>query len=81
LVRAPNGDLIISQGDAVNSDPNQRSELVEYTPTAHFVGQLSIDASPGSAFGIALASVDDGFRFAAVDDAVNALDVWAVQEE
>jgi sugar lactone lactonase YvrE len=79
LVRAPNGDLITSQGDAVNPDPKQPSEVVEYTTTGRFVGQLSINASLGSAFGIALRSSDDGFRLAAVDDTLNALDVWVVR--
>jgi hypothetical protein len=81
LVRAPNGDLIASQGDAVNPDPNQPSEIVEYTASGHFVAQLSINASSGSAFGLALASGEDGFRFAAVDDTLNALDIWTVPQQ
>jgi hypothetical protein len=79
LVRAANGDLITSQGDAVNPDPNQPSEIVEYTSRGRFVAQFSIDAAPGSAFGLALASSDEGFRFAAVDDGLNVLDIWVVQ--
>ena len=43
LVLAPNGDLITANGDAVNADPNQASELVEFTPRGKFVGQFSID--------------------------------------
>jgi hypothetical protein len=81
LVRGPDGDLITSQGDAVNPDPNQPSEVVEYTAAGRFVGQLSINASLGSAFGIALRSSDDGFHFAAVDDTLNVLDVWVVRQE
>ena len=38
LVLAPNGDLITANGDAVNTDPNQPSELVEFTPGGQFVG-------------------------------------------
>jgi hypothetical protein len=79
LVRGPDGDLITSQGDAVNPDPNQPSEIVEYTAAGRFVGQLSINASLGSAFGIALRSSDDGVHFAAVDDTLNVLDVWVVR--
>jgi hypothetical protein len=79
LVRAPNGDLISSQGDAVNPDPNQPSEVVEYTAAGRFVGQFSVNSSLGSAFGIALRSSDDGSRFAAVDDTLNAVDVWVVR--
>jgi sugar lactone lactonase YvrE len=81
LVRAPDGDLITSQGDAVNPDPNQPSEVVEYTAAGRFVGQLSLNATLGSAFGIALRSSDDGFRLAAVDDTLNSLDVWVVRQE
>ncbi|HEV3215888.1 MAG TPA: hypothetical protein VGZ27_09210 [Vicinamibacterales bacterium] len=78
LARARNGDLITSQGDAVNPDPAQPSEIVEYTSTGRFVAQFPIDPSSGSAFGLALTPFEDGFRFAAVDDALNVLDVWVV---
>jgi hypothetical protein len=78
LARAGNGDLITSQGDAVNPDPTQVSEIVEYTASGRFVAQFSIDPGPGSAFGLALHSSDDGFAFAAVDDGLNVLDVWIV---
>jgi hypothetical protein len=76
LVRARNGNLISAQGDAVNPDPNQPSGLVEVTMTGAFVAQRSVDAAAGSAFGLALEQHDDGFRFAAVDDGLNMLDVW-----
>jgi hypothetical protein len=79
LVLAPNGDLITSQGDAVNADPAQPSEIVEFTSRGKFVAQFSIDPAPGSAFGIALVPFRDGFSFAAVDDGLNVLDVWVVQ--
>jgi uncharacterized protein (TIGR03118 family) len=81
LVLAPNGDLITANGDAVNSDPNQPSELVEFTPQGKFVGQFSIDPNPGGAFGIALANVDGELRFAAVNDNTNSLDVWTFATE
>ena len=57
---APNGDLITSNGDAVNPDPNQTSELVEFTPKGHFVGELSLDPSPGGAFGLAVTTTPVG---------------------
>ncbi len=76
LVLAPNGDLIASQGDAVNADPNQPSELVEFTTKGKFVGQFSVDPGTGGAFGIAISSVDGSLRFAAVDDNTNSLDLW-----
>jgi len=78
LARAENGDLISSQGDAVNPDPNHVSEIVEYTAKGQFVAQFQVDPSAGAAFGLALRSTEDGFIFAAVDDGVNVLDVWIV---
>jgi uncharacterized protein (TIGR03118 family) len=79
LLRAPNGDLLISNGDAINSDPNQPSEIVEIDSNAHFITELSIDTSQGAAFGIALDASTDNIRFAAVEDVLNALDIWNVQ--
>jgi hypothetical protein len=76
LVVAPNGDLIASQGDAVNVDSAQPSEIVEFTSKGAFVAQISIDSVLGSAFGIALVTTQNGFTFAAVDDTLSALDVW-----
>lgn len=80
LVLAPNGDLLTANGDAVNPDPNQPSEIVEFTPGGRFVAQFSVDSSGlGGAFGIALASSDDELLLAAVDDILNTLDVWMVR--
>lgn len=79
LVRAPNGDLITSQGDAVNPDAAHPSEIVEYTASGGFVAHFSVDSAPGSAFGLALKPSGNGFRFAAVDDGTNVLDIWIVQ--
>jgi hypothetical protein len=78
LVIAPNGDFLITQGDAVNPDPTQPSELVEYDPMGRFRVQMPIDPSSGAAFGLAIEATDSGFIFAAVDDAINVLDVWRV---
>lgn len=81
LVRAPNGDLISAQGDAVNPDPNQPSEIVEFTAGGKFVSEFSIDPAAGSAFGLALTRIgDQTFRFAAVDDGLNVLDLWDFHE-
>jgi hypothetical protein len=76
LVLAPNGDLIAANGDGVNPDPNQPSELVEFTPHGHFVGQFSIDSSPAGPFGLAITDAGGILRLAAVDDDLNTLDVW-----
>lgn len=78
MVLAPNGDLIVSNGDAVNADPNQPSELVEFTQHGKFVSQFQVDTTPGAAFGIALASLNGQIQFAAVDDATNTVSIWTL---
>jgi hypothetical protein len=78
LTLTPNGDLITSNGDAVNPDPNQPSELVEFTPQGQFVAQLSVDSAPGSAFGLAVESSPKQIHFAAVDDNLNTLNIWTI---
>ena len=78
LALAPNGDLLVANGDAINTDPTQTSEIVEYTSKGKFVAQISIDPAVDAAFGIALSSDDGQIRFAAVDDNTNSLDVWTI---
>lgn len=76
LVFAPNGDLLASNGDAVNADPTQPSEIVEFTKTGRFVTEFNVDAGQGGAFGIGLAQTsDDDVRFVFVDDVVNDVTV------
>ncbi len=79
LALAPNGHLLTADGDAVNPDPNQPSEIVEFTPTGRFVAQFSVDSAPGSAFGLAIATSGNTVRFANVDDGINFLDVWTIR--
>ena len=79
LALAPNGDLITANGDAVNPDPNQTSELVEFTPGGQFVGEFSLDAAAGGGFGLAASNVGGVLRLAAVDDNTHTLDVWSFQ--
>jgi DNA-binding beta-propeller fold protein YncE len=76
LLRAPNGDLITANGDAINPDPSQPSELVEFTPNGRFVAQMSIDPNPAAPFGIALQVSNGQVSFAAVNDNHNTLEVW-----
>ncbi|HEV3023980.1 MAG TPA: hypothetical protein VGX76_16005 [Pirellulales bacterium] len=76
LVLAPNGDLIVSNGDAVNQDTSHPSELTEFTPHGKFVAQFSIDPAIDGAFGIALTVRHGETIFAAVDDNNNMLDIW-----
>ena len=79
LILAPNGDLIATNGDAVNADANFPSEMVEFTTKGKFVDQLSVDSSgQGGAFGLALARIGSNWQVAAVDDITNTLKVWNV---
>jgi hypothetical protein len=79
LVFAPNGDLITSNGDAVNADPTQPSEIVEFTKAGKFVSQFNVDAGEGGAFGIGVAPVGLGtFSLAVVDD--NANDIIVIDQ-
>jgi hypothetical protein len=76
-----NGNLITTNGDAVNPDPTQASEMVEFTPLGQFVFERPVDnlGSTGGAFGIALKTQSNGVQyFAAVDDDTNTLEVWRV---
>ncbi len=80
LALAPNGDLIATNGDAINGDPNHPSEMIEFTPSGNFVAQVPIDTGgQGGAFGIAVRGTADSLRFAAVDDVTNTLNVWTVR--
>ncbi len=53
LALAPNGDLLTSNGDAVNGDPTQPSEIVEFTKAGQFIGQYNVHQNQGGAFGVA----------------------------
>jgi hypothetical protein len=77
LAILPNGHLLVANSDGSNLNPNQPSELVEYTATGQYVGQMSIDPNNGGAFGLAVNSLGWGtFRLAAVDDNANVLKIW-----
>jgi hypothetical protein len=60
LALAPNGDLLTSNGDAINPDPTQPSEIVEFTKTGHFIGEYNIHQNVGGAFGIATLVLEEG---------------------
>jgi hypothetical protein len=73
LVIAPNGHLLVANSDGSNVDPNQPSEIVEFTTGGEFVTQFSVDPNNGGAFGVNIQSVGGATRFAAVDDNQNSL--------
>jgi hypothetical protein len=78
MALAPNGDLLVANSDVINSDPNQPSEIVEFTIDGKFVKQLSVDPAQGGSFGLAVATSDGVARFAYVDDAANTLTVFTL---
>jgi hypothetical protein len=77
LVLAPNGDLLSAQADSTNVDPNQPSEIVEFTKTGHFVAQYSVDHTAGGAFNVAIgqnpADLLSPIEFAYVNDNAGSL--------
>jgi hypothetical protein len=77
LAIAPTGHLLVANSDGSNVDPNQPSELVEFTTAGAFVSQFSIDPNNGGAFGLNLFNLGWGtVRVAAVDDNANTLRLW-----
>jgi hypothetical protein len=53
--------------------------VVEFSPTGKFVAEFSVDTVLGSAFGLALGTLDGGFVFTTVDDNTAVLDTWVVE--
>ena len=52
----------------VSQDPNQPSEIVEFTRSGRFVRQYSVDPNLGSAFALGIENHEDTKVFAYVDD-------------
>jgi hypothetical protein len=78
MAMAPNGHLLTSNNDAINSDPNQPSEIVEFTIEGKFVKQISMDPAQGGSFGLAVQAMGKTVTFAAVDDATNLFLIWTL---
>jgi hypothetical protein len=77
LAILPNGHFLVANSDGSNVDPNQPSELVEYSATGQFLGQMSVDPNNGGAFGLAVNNMGWGtIRMGAVDDNANTLNIW-----
>lgn len=77
LTIAPNGDLLETNDDAVNTSnelASQTSALTEFTPGGKFVGQLSMNSTPGGAFGVVVCTQGRQLTVATVDDISNTLD-------
>jgi hypothetical protein len=81
LIFTPIGTLLTANGDAVNGDPTNPSEIVEFTTTGQFIRQFNIEATQGGAFGLATVTTKGHpfvFNFAAVDDITNSVIVDSV---
>ena len=76
---APNGDLLTTNGDAVNPDSTQPSELIEFTTKGKFVGEFPIDQGEGAAFGLATTVTGNVLTLWSVDDVTNTLDKRVLQ--
>jgi hypothetical protein len=80
LAEAPNGHLLVSNNDTVNSDPSRPSEIVEFTKEGDFVKELSVDPNQGGSFGLAVNSSNEQSIFAAVDDNASTLIIWTLNQ-
>ena len=78
MAEAPNGHLLVANSDVINSDPNQPSEIVEFTKQGQFIKQLSVDPARGGSFGLAVRANQETAFFAAVDDNTATLTVWKI---
>lgn len=80
MVFGPNGHLLVSNSDGINPDPNQPSEIVEFTVKGQFIGEISVDPNQGGAFGLKASKVIDNlYHFAAVDDNANNITIWTLE--
>jgi hypothetical protein len=79
LVLAPNGHLLVTNNDSINSDPKHASEIVEFTQGGQFLAQFSIDKSQGGSFGLDIETTGPHTgKLAAVDDVTNTLKIWNI---
>jgi len=78
MIMAPNGHLVVANNDSINPDPNQPSEIVEFTIGGKFVKEISVDPAFGGSFGLAVMTHRDTASFAAVDDNVPVLLIWTL---
>jgi len=82
LMIAPNGDLITANADPdAHNDPDQPSELVEFTKKGTFVRAFSIDSQQGGAFAILNVHSDKVNEFAWVDDVVSTISIFRLSSQ
>ncbi|MFZ0706476.1 MAG: hypothetical protein WAM71_12795 [Candidatus Korobacteraceae bacterium] len=78
MTLAPNGHLLVSNNDVINSDPNQPSEIVEFTTAGQFVQELPVDPLLGGSFGLNVYPGQFSTKFAAVDDNKANINIWTL---
>jgi DNA-binding beta-propeller fold protein YncE len=78
LALAPSGDLLTTNDDAVNGDPNNPSDVIEFTTSGQFDSQFSLDPAQGAAFGLAIENIGQSSIIATVNDDSNTLDIRVV---
>jgi len=79
MAEAPNGHLLVTNNDVINSDPNQPSEIVEFTKSGEFVKEIPVDPNQGGSFGLAVQRVNnDTAILAAVDDNTATITIWTL---
>jgi hypothetical protein len=79
MAEAPNGHLLVTNNDVINADPNQPSEIVEFTKQGEFVKEIPVDPNLGGSFGLAVnKESDDTAVLAAVDDNTASLTIWTL---
>ncbi len=75
LAFTPRGNLLVTNGDAVDANPSRPSLLLEYTTAGKYVNSISLDSAQGAAFGLAIKTVGNQFWLATVNDVTNTLDI------
>ncbi len=78
LALLPDGTLLSTNGDAVNSDSTQPSELIQFTTSGTFLGQLALASLEGGAFGLGFSVTGRKLTLDTVNDITNTLDVRVV---
>lgn len=78
MAKAPNGHLLVTNSDVINSDPNQPSEIVEFTTNGQFVKEIPVDAAQGGSFGLQVGISGNTARLAAVNDNTASLTIWTI---
>ncbi len=79
MAEAPNGHLLVTNNDVINSDPNQPSEIVEFTKRGEFVKEIPVDPNQGGSFGLAVHKAsNDTAILAAVNDNTASITIWTL---